>query len=348
MQYCDKFTNFWPPRERLATFSAFGFKHRTERKDGLIKLLEFFSSDTKDNNKLSRLQNLKNELEYMQNRLANSTRFAQTYSEKDDMINTQKQIIIALLEELGIHKVEREKAILIANRAKESLKIVQLQRDELEKRLEHTIYALGDQMKKLDDLQKENASLRTKIEDARKQFREWNIISRKVSSTLNRDETTLDIENENDNETLKETLMKVQQDKQRLEQELSVTLNELMESRENCLERSKRYEKENENHLKETNTLSEVFTNGEKKVTSDNDVACSTLPCTVTENVHTTRLERTTNELSCRQISAEKNIVQITAQNVYMIEKSIVSVENGLDVFSSQEDSDKTSTVINR
>lgn len=322
MQNCRRFTNFEPLLERRhASFSAFGYTHRTERKDGLIKLLEIFSSDTKDNSKLSRLEHLKNELEYMQNRLANSTRFAQTNLEKDDMINTQKQIIIALLEELGIHKVEREKAILIANRAKESLKIVQLQRDELEKRLEHTIYALGDQMKKLDDLQKENASLRTKIEDARKQFREWNIISRKVSSTLNRDETTLDIENENDNETLKETLMKVQQDKQRLEEELSVTLNELMESRENCLERSKRYDKENENHLKETNTLSEVFTNGEKKVISDNDVAGS---------------------------SSEKNIVQITAQNVYMIEKSSVSIDNGLDVISSQEDSDKTSTVINR
>ncbi|VDI40913.1 Hypothetical predicted protein [Mytilus galloprovincialis] len=127
------------------------------------------------------------------------------------------------------------------NRAKEmNATMVQAQyqfhaaKQDFELRVDRTEKELCMLKSHLIGLQDENDSLRQQMRNAKLLFTEWHSTSSRVSSALNQDTSVFDLKKEN--ELLKKDLQQLDSDRNRLNEEVTTTMNQLLNTR-NCSSR---------------------------------------------------------------------------------------------------------------
>ncbi|XP_052076484.1 uncharacterized protein LOC127714465 isoform X2 [Mytilus californianus] len=98
-------------------------------------------------------------------------------------------------------------------------------------RTEKELYMLKSH---LIGLQDENDSLRQQMKNAKLLFTEWHSTSSRVSSALNQDMSVFELKKEN--ELLKKDLQQLDSDRNRLNEEVTTTMNQLLKTR-NCSSR---------------------------------------------------------------------------------------------------------------
>ncbi|VDH89401.1 Hypothetical predicted protein [Mytilus galloprovincialis] len=100
--------------------------------------------------------------------------------------------------------------------------LITMENEQVE-RTEKELYMLKSH---LIDLQAENESLRQKMRNAKILFTEWHSTSSRVSSALNQDMSVLELKKEN--ELLKKDLQQIDSDRNRLKEEVTTTMHQLL------------------------------------------------------------------------------------------------------------------------
>ncbi|XP_063413293.1 uncharacterized protein LOC134695807 [Mytilus trossulus] len=135
---------------------------------------------------------------------------------KNEISTLQKQ-----LKESRLSKIKEVKATIVqAQHQFHSAK------QDFELRVEKTEKELYMLKSHLIDLQAENESLRQKMRNAKLLFTEWHSTSSRVSSALNQDMSVFELKKEN--ELLKKDLQQIDSDRNRLKEEVTTTMHQLL------------------------------------------------------------------------------------------------------------------------